>query len=101
MHNDVDYAAQCAAVLRLDAGGVHDHFVDEVEGHIRVRVAADELGRLLAFHQIGVLGVRAAGDRITECVAVLPLPGEVAPLPLPMLNIDMPSRGSLRAAGAN
>ena len=55
VHDHVDHATQRTAVFRLHARGVHHHLIDEVEGNISAGVAANQIGRLLAFNQVRVL----------------------------------------------
>ena len=97
-HDDVHHATQRAAVLRFVAGGLDLDFLNEVEGNVGVGIAADEVSRVLTFHQIGILGVRSTADGVAERLPVGALPGIVPP---PPLAVVVPIRGSLRADGAN
>ena len=78
VHDHVDHAAQCAAILGLNARGLHLYFRDEVEWNVGVGVTADDVGRLLAFNQVGVLRVGAAADREAEGAAVAAVAGRGA-----------------------
>ncbi len=50
-------------MLGFDARTLDLHFLDEVKRNVGVRVAADQVGRFLAFYEVGVFRVGAAGDR--------------------------------------
>src|SRR4029077_11144061 len=70
LHDDVDDAAESTAVLGLDAGVLDFDLIDEVERNVGGGVAADQVGGFLAFHEVGILRVRTAGDRETVVAAV-------------------------------
>ena len=62
VQDHVDHATQRAAILGLNARGLHLHFRDEIHGDVGMREAADDVGRFLAFNQVGVFRVCAAAD---------------------------------------
>ena len=69
-HEDVDHATQSTAMLGFNTRGLDLHFLNELKGDIGMRIAANQVGRVLAFHQVRVLRVCAAGNRETETAAV-------------------------------
>src|ERR1017187_804327 len=69
-HDHIDHAAQRATVLGFNAFTLHLDFLNEVEGHVGVGVASDDVGGGLAFHQVQVLGVRSSGNGIPVGTAV-------------------------------
>src|SRR5260370_599696 len=66
LHDDVDHAAQGAAVFRLDAGGLNLDFLDELEGDVGLGSATGDVLRVLAFHKEGVLRISSATDGETD-----------------------------------
>lgn len=55
IHDDVDYATERATILSFHARSLHLYFLDEVHGDVGMRIAANEVGRLLTFNQVRVL----------------------------------------------
>ena len=62
LHNDVDHAAQRAAVLRFNAGSLHLNFLNELERYIGVGVAAGNIFSVLSFYEIAALGIRGTAN---------------------------------------
>src|ERR1700733_15996237 len=70
LHDNINNATESSTILGLHARALDLDFLNKIEGHVRVRVPADQIRRLLPFNEIRVLGIGTPGDRISKRAAV-------------------------------
>src|SRR5579864_2182836 len=70
LHHHVNHATQRTTMFGLNSRVLDLHFIDEIKRNRRTGVAADQVCRLLALHEVGVLRVRSAGYRETVIASV-------------------------------
>ena len=70
LHDHVHHAAQRSAMLCLNTRRLDLNLLNKVKGNVGVRVAANQIRGLLPFHQVRVLRVRTASDRVTIRITI-------------------------------
>src|SRR5262249_1995138 len=75
LSDDIDDAAERAAVLSLDAAGLHLDFLDELERSVSRRLARDHAAGLHTVDEVGVLSRSATVDLEASLQGFVPRTG--------------------------